>query len=366
MAVIMKMKKHVIIAAYLLFAVLVTNTFFPAVWILPAFAEEVPSVESDSFPEGGYRAYYSSVSARNKPFAPVVIEGESAVNTGDSDEIAEDARFSGGKALRTVEDGVCEWVFTVGEPGLYQLEVIYSSLSANRRAAVRSLALNGETPFSEASHINFTRLFTDELEDGGFREDAYGNQIAPASREEDVMLSVWADDVSGKTAEPFYFDLQAGENRLRLTAVTETLVIDRLTFTQCKTPPGYAEYLNQHKDAPVRGNEQVYLEAEKPSAKSDDYIAPAGDRRSALTSPKGVSGITLNIIGGSKWQKPGQWISWDFTVPADGLYHIIVRYRQDTLSGAFVSRRLTIDGEVPFREAESLLSDRLNTSIQCN
>lgn len=60
------------------------------------------------------------------------------------------------------------------------------------------------------------------------------------------------------------------------------------------------------------------------------------------------------MIGGSNWQLPRQYIEWEFEVPEDGLYHISIRGKQDYTPGQISSRRLTIDGTVPFYEANLL------------
>ena len=50
----------------------------------------------------------------------------------------------------------------------------------------------------------------------------------------------------------------------------------------------------------------------------------------------------------------GESVTWTIQVKESGLYQIAPRFRQNILDGIFTSRRLLIDGEVPFKEAESL------------
>ena len=64
-----------------------------------------------------------------------------------------------------------------------------------------------------------------------------------------------------------------------------------------------------------------------------------------------------SIIGGEKWQNNGSWARWTVTVPETGLYRIALRYKQDIYSGVKISRRLTINGELPFAEADALTFD---------
>ena len=51
---------------------------------------------------------------------------------------------------------------------------------------------------------------------------------------------------------------------------------------------------------------------------------------------------------------PGQWITWRFYVEKEGLYNIAPRFRQNIYSGMYTTRRLLLDGEVPFEEAKAL------------
>ena len=88
--------------------------------------------------------------------------------------------------------------------------------------------------------------------------------------------------------------------------------------------------------------------------KSDPVLVPITDRTSAATQPSDPAKIRLNSIGGSNWASVGQWIEWEFEVPESGFYCIAIKYRQNFLSGMTANRRLLLDGNVPFVEAQSL------------
>jgi len=47
---------------------------------------------------------------------------------------------------------------------------------------------------------------------------------------------------------------------------------------------------------------------------------------------------------------PGQWIEWEIEVPEDGLYELSFLTQQNWVRGIYSTRRLSIDGEVPFEE----------------
>lgn len=50
-------------------------------------------------------------------------------------------------------------------------------------------------------------------------------------------------------------------------------------------------------------------------------------------------------------QTVGQWVEYSFTCQKSGLYEIAPRYKQSDLSGMYTSRRIRINGEIPFEEA---------------
>jgi hypothetical protein len=79
-------------------------------------------------------------------------------------------------------------------------------------------------------------------------------------------------------------------------------------------------------------------------------IYPISDRSSPATEPYHYSKIRLNTIGGEKWQNSGQWLIWNFNAAEDGFYKIALKARQNVINGAISSRRIFIDGVVPFSE----------------
>ena len=64
--------------------------------------------------------------------------------------------------------------------------------------------------------------------------------------------------------------------------------------------------------------------------------------------------IRLNSIGGWRFNQPGQWITWEFTVPTTGLYTIAFKAKQNLRRGIPSNRRVLIDGKVPFAELDAV------------
>ena len=142
-----------------------------------------------------------------------------------------------------------------------------------------------------------------------------------------------------------------------VTSLREPMAIARLTFCPPEVLPNYEQVLQGYRDKGYQaapGGELILTQAENSWRKSNPTLYPVFDRTSALTQPFDVDRILLNTIGGSNWQTCGEWISWQVTVPESGLYKIALRYRNNLVNGQTVSRRLYIDGKVPFREANFL------------
>lgn len=329
---------------------------------LPGVSASAGGVSSasagESTAEMSYREYLARYAGEPEAAATIAVEGEAFTESAAGDSLMKEERYSGGAALKTMEGGVCAWQVEVAQAGLYCLRVTYGSLSDRKNSAVRALTVNGSLPFHEAGNLTFERSFSDVLETGDFAQDAYGNQISPDVQENDAVLIKYAQDAAGGSGLPLLFYFPAGRSEIRLEALRETLIIDKLELAPAPAAPTYEEKTAEYEAMGYKraGNLAITVEAEKTAAKSAYSITPSTDRMSAATSPQDPGRICLNMLGGSKWSEVGQWVSWSFKVPEGGagLYTLSARYRQDTLAGAYVSRELLLDGELPFAEAAAL------------
>ena len=96
------------------------------------------------------------------------------------------------------------------------------------------------------------------------------------------------------------------------------------------------------------------VQGESAQLRSSPSLYARYDRSSVLTEPSSVARTVLNYIGGDPWTHPGEWIQWDFEVPEDGYYNISVKARQMYQRGALSGRTVYIDGEVPFKDLETV------------
>lgn len=281
------------------------------------------------------------------------------------------------EVLRTPETGTVTWTITVPKNGLYILSFTYlpvESDTTNTSNIKRVFMVDGKLPFKEANYLELTRAYADEykLDENGnrvFKTDKNGNEKRPTKNERFSWNTYTLSDSTGYNVEPLKIAFTEGEHTISLEAELNEMYIGEMKLTKYKATKTYAEYIaeNDAKGATdvaidsgykdEYGNKYYTLQAEYPTATSDITIYPLNDRTSPISQPQDPALQKLNTIGSSKWQTVGQWIEW--TIPADaiktsGYYYIVPRFLQDTLQGLFASRRIYINGEVPFEEANYL------------
>ncbi|HSK68638.1 MAG TPA: extracellular solute-binding protein [Candidatus Limnocylindria bacterium] len=265
------------------------------------------------------------------------------------------ARYLGGAEGLAMEEGsAATFSFSVPEAGLYRLRMEYLAAPGRGVDVERGVLINGETPFRGAEAMLFPRMWTD---DGKPRTDNRGNQIRPAQKEVFGWQAAFFTDAMGYEDEPYAFSFHAGINTLTLEAVSEPAAIRSLSLEPVAPAEDYASYRARTQDRPAEGSSlraNVVLQGEDAHLRSSPSLYARYDRSSPDTEPTDLQRVVLNYIGGDPWRIPGQWIEWEFEAPGDGFYTISIKARQRYQRGAVSTRRLTIDGELPFREAADI------------
>ncbi len=274
-----------------------------------------------------------------------------------------------GSVLHMPEAGTTSWRVNIPETGYYVVRITYKPFetqSINTSNIKREFFVDGKAPFSESYYYEFTRKFVDEYnadmkrDDGsqGFALDKNGNEKKPQK----IQIYEWSDsylmDSQGFVLEPLKYALTQGEHVISFNATMNDIIIDEIAIVPYKSPVSYEEYLAQHGGADASAAADApKVQAETPSAASDLTIYAVNDRTSSITEPQHAAKQLLNTIGGSKWQTFGQWIEW--TIPGSeitesGYYYIVPRFKQSIREGLYVSRSLTINGQIPFENCTRL------------
>lgn len=304
--------------------------------------------------ENTYQDYLNHYKNVKYPQQEIVIPAASYSASGDA-QITILNEYEGKRNVLkwTNQEGWVEWTVEIPEDGLYHLGLSYYPLPAKSRPIELRLDIDGEMPFESARQFMFNRVWKD---DAAIKQDNQGNDIrarqveAPQWREEDLK------DTQGLYNGALFFHFTKGRHTVRLTCSSEAFILGNLKIYNKKPLPEYKEVkaaYTKNGFKPAK-DAQITVQAETPYLKSDSMLIPMYDKSSAATQPFDPTRLRLNTIGRTNWQNPGQWITWKFEVPEDGLYKIGIRATQSLVRGLSSSRKIRIDGEVPFKELESV------------
>jgi len=260
----------------------------------------------------------------------------------------EAAVIRNGEPLFIPEGGSAELEVRVPERGRYRLQMEYLPSERSSAAVELTLRVDGEFPFREAAGIPLYRKWIDDP--SSRKTDGRGNDVRPPQIEAREWLRA---DLSSHTGEVFEFALDEGVHTLTVGSPFQELHIREIALTPIPDIPSYEEYLRRHAGkADAAGG--VRIQGERAAYKNDPVIVPLEDRSTPATEPNRAPKISLNKIGGDRWSRPGQEIVWTFRAPESGFYEIRIKARQHYAKGFYSIRRLKLDGEVPFREAEQI------------
>lgn len=250
------------------------------------------------------------------------------------------------------EDDQLTYPFTAEADGRYAIRVEYRVLPG--RSITPRLAITIDEPYQkmESSVYEFPRVWEDVREGERFKQDGYGNELSPIPQEKTEWQTMTLCPAEG--SENAGFELKAGDHTLYLQMLQENMEIRSLSIQPITSRISYKDYLAS-LTASGYATETKRQEAELLSKKSHLEVAVTYDHSSPSISPNDPNLIRYNVLGGSSWSRAGQWVSYTVDVPADGLYALDIQYRQRTVSGVDVRRRIYIDGEVPFKELECVL-----------
>ena len=279
------------------------------------------------------------------------VEADMAAFTGEGELRADDA---GAPCVYTPDGSRVSWKVNVPAEGMYNIRLDYLTTASRGVDIERALYINGELPFAGAGALTFSRLWTDG---GEVRKDNQGNDVRPSQVEIFDWQQAWCMDDMGYQVEPYQFYFAAGENEITLETINEPFILRGITLQPVQETQTYQAYNAAGPDltmTPAAKEWAVTLQGEHAQRRSSPSLYARYDRSSSDTQPSSVTNTVFNYIGGDPWNKAGQWIEWDFTVPEDGYYAITVKARQAYQRGAVSSRSLYIDGEIPFEEVKNI------------
>lgn len=338
-------------------------------FVLPVYTQDISSIPLKEKFSGFYGSSYENADIRRSEeyyfdFLSKYIEniekytGKQEVVISPSSIVdSEDGKISletgvGGKQDEVlIWDEEClwyEWEIEIPSDGYFQMYIEYYLLPGASTGAIRSLKIDGKHPYIETSDITFTRMWRDK---GKPKVNNLGDEVRPSQEEIPGWRVSAVGDSRGFYPEPFIFYLSKGKHKIRLEYVDYPMIVGNIYL---KPPLEYLSYFDltkQYKEEKYANGtgfykyqaEEVVLEKNDPTIRLDDSSDP-------LCEPSSFGNIRLNVIGGYRWRKGEQSITWEFDVPEDGLYKLAFRISQDNNTGIPVYRQIAIDGKVPCRE----------------
>ena len=292
-----------------------------------------------------YTAYLEQY--KDLPAVTEAVEVDLTSFEGEGGEVCADG-------VMTADESDLTWKVTMPKAGLYNIQLDYLTVESRGIDIEREIAINGVVPFSGASTLSFSRLWTDA---GEVRKDNQGNDVRPTQVERYEKQTAYCKDDMGYQTEPYAFYFNEGENELTIRAVNEPVILCAVRLLPIAKFPTYEDYLAAQPEVTMTEaglNYSQTIQGESSKLRSEPSLYARYDRSSALTEPYSVSNTILNYIGGDAWTNPGEWIEWPFSVPEDGYYNISLKARQIYQRGALSARTVYIDGVVPFEDMEAV------------
>lgn len=259
----------------------------------------------------------------------------------------------------TSNDGKVTWNVHVAETGFYNIHITYYPEKTRTENLVvlersgganieKALYINGELPFNDAYNLKFSRVWTDSQP---IVQDLNGNDMKPTQKEIFDLSSSYFRDHSGYITEPYMFYFTEGTNTIALESIRENMTVTELALVQVDSKINYLEYLDLYSNVQETSGHLIKIEGQDASKRSSPTLYAVADRTSPNNYPADPVRTKLNAIGGTKWTTPGDWITWDIDAPEAGFYQIAFKAKQNSSRGLFSTRRVYINGIVPFLEA---------------
>ncbi len=339
--------KRIISALLIVFIVL--SVFVP---VFSVSAEETPVGNLIDVTSGNtYRDYIAK-------FADVAEGADFEARLTDENIVA----FEGEVSL--TDDGIefkseessAEISLSVPATGDYMVLLTYTPTDEkNYTNSTIGFKVNGEYLFDEAKELNLSFRW----KGGEVTTDQRGNEMLGSMTCIYDKTENYITDPSGRQFFPLLFRLEKGENTVTFVSRTGNITLNSVKFETKAEDRSYKEVKSGYKATATSG-QNILLEAEDYHEATSTTLSPDYDKSSALTSPNNAAMLLYNYIPATKFNTSGQALIWEFTPDESGLYRISMRARQNSKSGFSVSRRLYINGEVPFDECNEIKFDYKN------
>ena len=298
-----------------------------------------------------YSEYISQYEKADKPTDEYVIDAADYIASEGMDiDKYDDYEGMAGESIYTGQDGYVEYKVNISTEGLYEMSLNYFPIEGNGSSIQRAFFIDGELPYRQMTGIEFSRVWTNE--NSTWDTDNQGNDLKPTQIEQPEWVTSKLYDVDGYVTEPLKVYMTKGVHTITVVSQREPMILRSITLKNDEKLKDYNTYYETQKNAGKNDytGERVLIEAERATKKSSSMLYPTQDQSSPDVNPYSAKLLKNNTIGGESWSHSGQWIEWEFDAPDDGFYNITLHAKQNFVKGIYVSRKIMIDGEVPFSE----------------
>lgn len=322
----------------------------------PYTAEEIDLLLLDK--SNTYQKYLAEVGEKPLATDSIVIKPDEYYATSDDAKIEVLDSYEGKENVIKWESATGSISYEVEVPAdaFYSVKFFYYPIAGSGNKINVGLQVDDGFPYTDLTSFSLNRTYNSSE---GIKQDTAGNDYNTTQ----VELFDWNEKFvvsdSGVSDQPFLIYLTKGTHSLVVYSFNEPFVLGDIILCNPTKQMSYKEYVakyGQIKD----GEWGQKIEAEDTFKKSEQNMVASTDRTSTKNSPFNYTKTVLNVIGGSTWSYAGQWLEWQVEVPEDGYYEIFLRFKQSYKSGLPSHRRLLVDGEVPFEEADLISFDFLN------
>jgi len=242
-----------------------------------------------------------------------------------------------------------EYEFNVESDILVQLSLDFFALDTSIRDLELAIMVNGVYPFEDAKQLTFKKLWVTPHE---FATDRYQNEIMPKAERSQTWIQQAAYDSQRLMEHPLLWRLTPGLNTIRLYRLSGTFLLGQVYLQPLQVAPSYASYLNQFPLGVLQSDTLLTYQAEHLDSRNS-LLTRFNTNREPMVSPFALIEGKLNVLDGATYQTPGQIISYEIEVSASGFYHLTWKVLQNRIQTKSF-RRLRINGDVPFVEANAL------------
>ena len=157
-----------------------------------------------------YSAYFEKHGSKNHPRKEIVIEAKDGVTSKGIEGIEPVYEITDyeGKTdcfVWTNNRGNVTYDFEVEEAGLYNLELLYYTISGASTTVDIGLRLDGEYPFTACNDISLDRYWKDASE---IKKDSKDNELKPTQVELDMWVTYPLKDKEGLFNDRYIFYLE--------------------------------------------------------------------------------------------------------------------------------------------------------------